>query len=425
MLTGRRLAKSTGANRRVRGAKNSVSVKLSKSEILRDPRFQVIQGAAAPADTAAAEIRTIPVLRPRLPLAEQLMPYLRQVDTNQIYSNHGPLVLQFERRLIRHFGLPDGCIASASSGTAALVGAILAAAGRATVERPLALMPAYTFVGTATAAEQCGYQPYLADIDESTWMLDPEQLRHLPVCARTGVVMVVSPYGRPVPQAPWARFQQLTGIPVVIDGAACFEAVSAAPEQYFGTIPVALSFHATKSFATAEGGAVVATDPRLVHNAMQALNFGFSGDRNSRVASINGKLSEYHAAIGLAELDGWEDKREALHDVIRSYGRMLDAAGLADRLFGAPDIGGAYGLFLGGREETARIEESLRRHGVDYRLWYGRGLHHQSYYQDLPRAALDVTEDLAPRLLGIPAGRHLTEPMIQRVVAALADGVFA
>jgi dTDP-4-amino-4,6-dideoxygalactose transaminase len=403
-----------------------VSVKLSKVETLRESPFQVIIGAAAPIDARAPDVQKIPVLKPRLPLAAQLMPYLQQIDANQTYSNHGPLVLEFERRLVKHFGLQKGCIASASSGTAALVGAIFATAGRATAARPYALMPAYTFVGTATAAEQCGYRPYLADVDETSWMLDPQRLQHLPILAQVGVVMVVSPYGRPVPQAPWLRFQQQTGISVVIDGAACFEAASADPAKYFGDIPVALSFHATKSFATAEGGAVVATDPKLVHNAMQALNFGFSGDRNSRVASINGKLSEYHAAIGLAEFDGWETKRQALHEVIHAYETMMETAGLAGRFFGAPDVCGAYGLFLGGGDgETARIEDSLRRHGVDYRLWYGRGLHHQCYYQNLPRETLGVTDELAPRLLGIPAGRHMTEPMIARVVAALADGVFA
>ena len=114
----------------------------------------------------------VPVLRPLLPTADRLQPYLRRIDTSRVYTNHGPLVCELERRLAEHFTLPTGSVASASSGTIGLMGAILATAGRATPERPFALMPAFTFVATAVAAEQCGYRPYLADIDAETWMLD-------------------------------------------------------------------------------------------------------------------------------------------------------------------------------------------------------------------------------------------------------------
>jgi dTDP-4-amino-4,6-dideoxygalactose transaminase len=371
-----------------------------------------------------ARSENVPVLLPVLPSADQLLPYLRRIDGSQIYSNHGPLVLEFERRLATHFALPGGSVASASSGTAALVGAILGVAGRARVDRPLALMPAYTFLGTAAAAEQCGYQPFFADVDRATWMLDPQRLLHLPERGRIGVVVVVAPYGRAVPQAAWRMFQQQTGIPVVIDGAASFEAVSAAPAQCFGEIPVALSFHATKSFATAEGGAVVSSDTAITHAAMQALNFGFSGDRNSRVASINGKLSEYHAAIGLAELDAWSQKRLALHRVIGSYRSQLQAKGLAGRLFAAPDFSSCYALFRSdGLLEAQKIKDSLDRHQVGYRLWYGLGLHHHDYYTTALRERLAVTDDIAGCLLGIPAGCNLTETMIATVVAALAAAV--
>src|SRR5882724_1301312 len=167
----------------------------------------------------------IPVLRPQLPRAEKLLPYLRRIDASRWYSNHGPLVLEFENRLTQHFDLPQGSLVSASTGTAGLVGAVLASAGRARPERPYALLPAFTFVATAVAVENCGYSPCLADVDPETWALDAERLLAHPDLARVGVVVPVAPFGRPVPQAPWQAFRDKTGIPVVIDGAGSFEAI--------------------------------------------------------------------------------------------------------------------------------------------------------------------------------------------------------
>ena len=58
----------------------------------------------------------IPVLRPRLPSAEQLLPYLRRIDATRIYTSWGPLALELEERLCRRFSLPVGGVVSASSG---------------------------------------------------------------------------------------------------------------------------------------------------------------------------------------------------------------------------------------------------------------------------------------------------------------------
>ena len=286
-------------------------------------------GTASPQPARGQDPEPTQVLRPRLPLAERLMPYLRRIDATRVYSNWGPLASEFESRLADHFRLPAGGTVSASSGTAALVGAILASAGRASEERPLALVPAFTFVATAAAVEQCGYRPYLVDIEAGSWMLDPERMGSHPELGRVGLVVPVAPFGRPVPQAQWRIFREMTGIPVVIDGAASFDRAAEAPDRALGEIPVAISFHATKSFATGEGGCVAATDTDLILRIGQALNFGFQMTRESRSAAINGKMSEYHAAVGLAELDGWPEKRLALEAVADNYRRRLGDVGLS------------------------------------------------------------------------------------------------
>lgn len=362
----------------------------------------------------------IPVLRPRLPTAEAVLPWLRRMDSARVYSNFGPLVREFESRLAHQLALRPAQVASAGTGTAALVGAILAVAGRATRDRPLALMPAYTFVATAVAARECGYDPWLADMDPETWMLDPLALATHPRLAQFGVVIPVSAYGRPVPQRAWREFSERTGVPVVIDGAACIEAVLRDPAGLVGDVPLALSFHATKSLATGEGGCVLCTDEERVARATQAMNFGFRHNRDSAGPSVNGKMSEYHAAVGLAGLEQWAAKQREVECTLGEYRRQAAAAGVQAGLFTAPQLSSSYVLYA--CPDTAfagRLQSLLAGRRIGFRHWYGQGLHGQTHFTGADRDPLPVTEALAPRLVGLPMAADLSPARIARIVDAL------
>jgi dTDP-4-amino-4,6-dideoxygalactose transaminase len=366
----------------------------------------------------------IHVLRPLLPDAGRLLSYLRRIDASRTYTNWGPLASELETRLAAHFGVPSGCVTSAASGTGALIGAILATAGRAAVDRQRAIVPAFTFVATPLAVEQCGFRPHLVDVDADTWRLQADAISHHSLLNQVGLVVPVATFGRPVPQAPWVDFHRRTGIAVVIDGGASFEAVGADPARFLGEIPVALSFHATKSFATAEGGCVITTDSQLSTSVNRALNFGFFEARECRAASTNGKMSEYHAAVGLAELDGWLAKRATLREVADAYRRQVGAVGFGDRLLVSPDVASCYVLFRGAHPaEATAILRRLEASNIETRLWYGHGLHRHPYYSDAARDDLPVTDRIAPLTIGLPVAPDLPEACIRRLVAALAPGV--
>lgn len=362
----------------------------------------------------------VPALAPRLPTADRLLPYLQMIDEARVYANFGPLARLFGRRLSAMFGLAETGVVVAGSGTSALIGAILAHAGRAQDGRMTAILPAFTFVGTAAAVEACGYRIRLADIGENL-LLDPEALGSL---GDVGLIAPVGAFGRAVPLRMWREVQERSGVPVVIDGAACFEAAAAAPDATLGDIPVAMSFHATKSLAAGEGGCVVTSDVALAERVVRALNFGFLGSRECRSASINGKLSEYHAAVGLAELDFWEEKRAALGAVAAAYRQGFAALGLAGRFLGAPDIALCYALFdCGSAASARRIVASLTSDKIESRFWYGDGLAAHPYYRDLQHDGLRRTKEIAPRLLGLPVAPDLTPAVVARVVRTVGDAL--
>jgi dTDP-4-amino-4,6-dideoxygalactose transaminase len=366
----------------------------------------------------------IPVCRPLLPRAEAIGRYLATPDRSRRYSNHGPLVQQFEARLSRLLGHPSTVVVATSSGTSALVGAILATAGRAGDHRPYCLCPAHTFPGTASAIQQCGYRVHLTDVHPDTWALDPGGLAVHPLLEQCGLVVVVAPYGRCLPLARWQAFQERTGVPVVVDGAAAIESLLDHPELTVGRLPVVLSFHATKTFSTGEGGAIVCADTERLRRCMQALNFGFMGVRESRSAGTNGKMSEYHAAVALAELDGWPAKRAHYQRVALCYAEQARARRLGDYVMAAPLVASNYALFCArDGTEAAEAVAALDRAGVEHRRWYGLGLHREPYFATLPRDRLETSEQLAECLIGLPVAVDMPREAVARTVAALAGAV--
>lgn len=380
----------------------------------------------APGRTAAPETgRLIRINRPLLPPLEHIAPYIAEVDAARFYTNFGAMHERLRHGLAAHLGLDEAQAGLANSATSGLIGALLAVAGRARADRPLCICPSYTFVATGLAAQACGYTPFLADIDPATWGLDPGRLMALPAMEKAGAVMVVAPYGRDLDLHAWQDFADRTGCPVIVDAAASFDTLDAAALRAT-RVPVIVSLHATKTLSAAEGGLVLCGDAEIVRRTVAALNFGFETERTSVMAAINGKLSEYHALIGLADLDGWPAKRAGFIRAARLYAAAAEAAGLGARFIVDSARATPYAHFLAADgAEADRVLRMLAAAGIESRRWYERGLHPQPTFADCPREALPVTEDLAARLVGLPFAMDLEPGDVQRVVAAVAGALAA
>ncbi len=360
----------------------------------------------------------LPVCRPLLPGADAVAAYLRRVDAARHYTNRGPLVRQLESRLARALRIPDHAIRTASNGTSAIEIAVLASAGPVRPDRPMALMPSYSFAATGLAVERLGYRVLFADIDPATWAMDLSAVAHHPRLAEVGVIVTVAPYGRAPDLAGAETLSRATGIPVVIDAAASFERLWERPGTVSSTVPLTVSFHATKTFSTGEGGAVIWDDPAGQDRVVQAANFGFNLSRRSEVAGTNAKMSEYHAAVGHAMLDGFDQRRA---DYAATVARWAEAtARLPGRMHLPPDLASVYILWEApGPEQRARVQAALEADRVDTRLWYELGMHKQPHFARPAQPALPVTEDLGARLLGLPMAHDMDPADMARVVAIM------
>lgn len=351
----------------------------------------------------------IVVARPRMPKATAILPYLARIDTNRIYSNFGPLVAELEARLAQRLDVDPACVVTTSNATAGLTLALRSVAeGRPGV----CLMPSWTFVATAHAVSAAGFMPLLVDVDVESWALTPAIA--LDAIARidgpVAAVMPVAPFGAPVDIAAWDRFTGLTGIPVVLDAAAGHDTVRA------GNTPAVVSLHATKILGAGEGGYVVCNQRELIQAVKQRSNFGFNGARNAEVTAFNAKMSEYHAAVGLASMDHYDGEVARFRAVARTYRQNL--ANHADIEF-QPGFGTDWcgsvivARFVG--SDQASIAAQLQDNGVDSRLWWGKGVHCQSAFGNLGRLLLPATELLGRETLGLPFFADMADDDIARV----------
>lgn len=338
----------------------------------------------------------VPIARPRMPRAQALRPYLEQIDAARNYSNFGPLVSALEGRLASRLGVDPTCVATVANATAGLTLALLAVAeGRTGV----CLIPSWTFVATAHAVTAAGFTPHLVDIDEESWALTPaialEAVSRIdgPVAA----IMPVAPFGAPMNVAAWDRFTRLTGIPVVIDAAAGHDTVGA------GDTPSVVSLHATKILGAGEGGYVVCRRPEILVTIKQRSNFGFYGSRNAEYAAFNAKMSEYHAAVGLASMDSYDADTAQFRAVAQTYRARL--AGRSDISFqpgfGSGWIGSVCTVRIAG-QDSRQIAAALREADIDSRAWWGDGVHKHSAFVNLPSLPLPRTELLARETIGVP-----------------------
>lgn len=363
-------------------------------------------------------MKQIALLIPDLPTQAQLAPYLERIDAARWYTNFGPLVRALQARLAAEFSAARGMPTVVSVANATL-GLELALLALRLPPRSRVLLPALTFVASAASIVRAGHQPVFCDVASDTWILTPDIAREVAEKERIAAVMPVATYGCEVAVQEWDRFTQELGIPVVIDAAGAYGNQTRA-----GHNQAVFSLHATKSLGAGEGGFIVATDPALPEEVQRLSNFGIDLSSGA-ISSVgtNAKLSEYHAAVALASLDGWAQRqayRQRLHaGYIDVLTRLCPGVRLQRR---RPD--GVYSILpvlLPQGMGAVDVQARLKQRGVETRRWYCPTLDQHVAFREMPIAGkLRVSGTLNERLLALPFHAFLSEQDVTTVCAALA-----
>jgi dTDP-4-amino-4,6-dideoxygalactose transaminase len=354
------------------------------------------------------------LIRPLLPSVESWAAYVEPAYIKRHFSNFGPVNQRFEAAMAARFG--GGRLAvSCASATAGLVAAFAALEVRGRV-----LMPSFTFAATALAVQAARCDPVFCDCDPETLQISDESVAWaLQSVDGISAILLVRPFGLYSSTEKLLALAREHGCQIIVDAAAALGAPDAS--KFGNSLVEVFSLHATKCFPIGEGGLILAPREREAE-IRRALNFGFA-DHETIGLGANGKLSEFHAAIGLSVLDDFEDIIRRRQTVAKRYAEVLSHSAKVDRIWPTTHSPWSFYpvLLRMGANIQAIIQEAADR-GVELRRYY-RPLHEMKHFKhDLRADDLGNTQDLASRMICLPVYSDMTDQEQDEIVRLL-DGV--
>ena len=389
-----------------------------------------------PSGTNPADLK-IPLAEPDLSGNEAA--YLSECVASGYVSSVGPFVERFEGAIARATGAQHAV--ATSSGTAALHLALDAVGvGR----DDLVIIPSYTFAATAAAVAYCGAVPWLFDISEGSWTLDPRQLAthlkrdtefvrgaliHTASGRRVGAIMPVYTLGLPADMKAITEAAGEFDLPVVADAAAALGArYRDHPLAASGATLSIISFNGNKTVTAGGGGAVVGNDATLMDLVRHLSTTARRGDgyEHDRVG-YNYRLSNLQAAVGCAQLERLDALLERKRRIRDRYVVALgDLAAISPSP--SPDWAqsscwlSVFALLENGQDDAASLRLEMHAAGIEARPFW-KPMHLQAPYREAPRTALPVSESIWQRVLPLPSSPQLTPREQDHVIDTVRRGL--
>ena len=362
------------------------------------------------------------VTSPLLPDLQEFNQYLQQIWDSKWVTNNGQFHQQLEKALCNYLGVEY--LSLFTNGTLPLITALQALHITGEV-----ITTPYSFVATTHALWWNGIKPVFVDIDPSNCGIDPEKIEAA-ITPRTTAIMPVHCYGNPCDTERIQAIADKYGLKVIYDAAHCFGVrVNGDSILNHGDMST-MSFHATKVFNTAEGGALIVKDVETKKRVDYLKNFGFAGETEVVAPGINSKMDEVRAAYGLLNLRQVDEAIEKRHKVAFKYREALrNVKGIRffDDMPGVRHNYSYFPIFINAEEYGMTRDElyfKMKEQGVLGRRYFYPLISTFSTYCGLPSAApenLPVATRIANEVICLPMHHKLAESDVVRVLDCIID----
>lgn len=334
----------------------------------------------------------IPVTKPFSPPIEEYQEFLSGIWKRNWFTNNGPLVNQLELSLKEHLNVPH--LLYVSNGTIALQIAIKALG----ITKKIITTP-FSYVATTSSILWEGCSPVFADIDPETLNIDPNSIEAL-IDDDTEAILATHCFGNPCDIESIDKIAKDKGLKVIYDAAHCFGTKYKDKSVFsYGDISTT-SFHATKLYHTIEGGAVFTNNPELLKTMSFMRNFGHDGPEKFNGNGINGKNSEFHAAMGLVNLNYVGDILKSRKQISSWYDSILKNSKVTrPRLTADSKVNNSYYPILFTSEEIMlRVKSALEKEKIFPRRYFYPSLNDL----DHTNGNSPISTNVASRILCLP-----------------------
>jgi len=259
--------------------------------------------------------KPILVTQPSLPDLNEFTKKLQEIWESKWLTNNGKFHQEFEKKIADFLGVKY--VSLFSNGTLALITALQTL--RITGE---VITTPYSFVATTHALHWNKIKPVFCDIDPIYGNIDAEKIEAL-ITPETTAILPVHVYGNPVNVEKIQNIANTYGLKVIYDAAHAFGVEKNGNSILnYGDLSI-LSFHATKTFNTIEGGAIICHDEATKKRIDFLKNFGFADEVTVVAPGINAKMNELQAAYGLLQLNNFENLIKKRKQVAELYREKL------------------------------------------------------------------------------------------------------
>jgi dTDP-4-amino-4,6-dideoxygalactose transaminase len=355
------------------------------------------------------------VTSPYLPSLKKYVRYLQGIYARCRLTNNGPLVCELAARLEDHLGVRNLVLVTNGSAALDLAYHALDISG-SVVTTP------FSFPASSSVPAWNRVNPSYADISPTTWNIDPDAIAPA-IKPNTSGISPVHVYGNPVDDERVSAIARKHGLKVIYDAAHCFGTRKAGRSILGLGDASAISFHATKTFHTVEGGAVVFRDDVVCERARRMINFGFDGSTGNLVDhGTNLKMSEMHAAMGLAVLDDIEDILNHRRYLISLYVRRLqDHLQLQEIEADVTNGGGYMPIAFANGATCEHVYRHLGNVGITTRRYFYPSLDTAVPYANF--GTMKNSRDIASRVLCLPLHTKLSSSDVHMVCSAILNSM--
>lgn len=336
----------------------------------------------------------IPVTKPFLPPQQIYQSYLDGIWKRQWLTNMGPLANDLELRLKNHLKIKY--LLFVTNGTVALQMAIKALGLKGEI-----ITTPFSFVATTSSIVWEGCVPIFVDIDEHSLNIDAEKIEAA-ITDKTSAILATHVYGNPCDVEKIEKIAKKHNLKVIYDAAHAFGVeVNGKSIFEFGDVTTC-SLHATKLYHSIEGGLIITKDADLLKKLAYIRNFGFDGPENFAELGLNGKNSEFHAAMGLANLKYVDQISKKRKELTAQYDAKLKNLRARRPLWSkdSENNGAYYPVVFDSEELMLKCKDNLQRNEIGTRRYFYPSLANALPYtepQNFP-----ITDDIAKRVLCLP-----------------------
>lgn len=355
------------------------------------------------------------VTKPFAPPIAEYTKLLEGIWERNYFTNNGPLVQELEEKLESYLGLRK--LLFLTNGTISLQIGLKCL----DVSKRIVLTTPFTYIATASSIMWEGFEPLFIDIDESTFNVDVHKIEEN-ITGDVAGMLFTHCFGNPCDVEYIESISKNHNIPVIYDAAHAFGVGYKGSSILKYGLFSSLSFHSTKLFHTVEGGALVINDQSYDKEIALRRNFGHNGPEVFDAVGINGKNSEFHAAMGLVNLKYIDEILSRRKEQYELYQELLKGLPVQfQKIDSQVKYNYAYmPIVLPSEKLTLEIISRLMENNISPRRYFYPSLNNLEIFGSAMNYC-PVAESISSRILCLPIYHTLIDSEIHSIVKLITE----